>query len=163
MIFRLGVIDRLKYLAERMLGGGALPQLLIVVAIVLIVTLTGGFAAYFYAPAEKSLLDEIWWAFLRLTDPGYLGDDSGGARRVISTALTIAGYVLFMGTLVAIMTQWLFRQMRNLEQGLTPVTFKDHRVILGWTSRTLPVIRELLEYNSRVSSERRIAVLADDI
>ena len=65
-----------------------------------------------------------WWAFLRLTDPGYLGDDEGNWRRVVSTWLTVSGYVLFMGTLIAILTQWLNRTMRALEQGLTPITVR---------------------------------------
>ena len=47
----------------------------------------------------------IWWAFLRLTDPGYLGEDHGVIPRTVSTVLTLAGYVVFLGALVAIMTK----------------------------------------------------------
>ncbi|MCO4320550.1 CASTOR/POLLUX-related putative ion channel [Aliidiomarina quisquiliarum] len=161
-MFRLRLIDRLKYMMERMLDGGPFGQLLLVGAVVAFVALGGGVLAFWFAPAGV-LAEEVWWSFLRLTDPGYLGDDEGLWRRGISTLLTVLGYVLFMGTLVAIMTQWLFRQMRHLEQGHTPITFKSHRVILGWTSRTLPVLRELLEHGKSRGPESRIAVLADDI
>ncbi|CUS49158.1 MAG: K+ transport system NAD-binding component [Idiomarinaceae bacterium HL-53] len=163
MIFKLRFIDRLKYYAERMLSGGAVAQLLFVALIVLLVAVSGGLLAYWVVPSEYRLTDEVWWSFLRLTDPGYLGDDQGLWRRVISTMLTLSGYVLFMGTLVAIMTQWLFRNMRNLEQGQTPVTFKEHHVILGWNSRTLPVIRELLTFSPKRGEGSRIAALAEDI
>lgn len=161
-MFRLRLIDRLKYMMERMLDGGPVGQLLLVGAVVVFIALGGGVLAFWFAPAG-TISEEVWWSFLRLTDPGYLGDDEGLWRRVVSTLLTVLGYVLFMGTLVAIMTQWLFRQMRHLEQGHTPITFKSHRVILGWTSRTLPVLRELLEHGQSRGVESRIAVLADDI
>ncbi|RTE87084.1 MULTISPECIES: hypothetical protein [Gammaproteobacteria] len=163
MIFKLRMIDRLKYYAERMLGGGAIAQLLFVALVVLAVAVSGGLLAYFFVPTEYKLGEEVWWSFLRLTDPGYLGDDEGLWRRVISTALTLFGYVLFMGTLVAIMTQWLYRNMRNLEQGQTPVTLNGHHVILGWNSRSIPVIRELLTFSPKRGSGSRIAALAEDI
>ncbi len=59
---------------------------------------TGGF----WGPREA-----IWWAFLRLTDPGYLDDDEGTTRRLISVIVTVLGYVLFMGSLVAITSSGL--------------------------------------------------------
>lgn len=154
---------QIKFSLERMLGGGALLQLLLAWAIVLLVAVTGGFLAYFLSRGEFGLAEEFWWSFLRLTDPGYLGDDEGMGRRIISTILTVAGYVLFMGTLVAIMTQWLFRQMRNFELGQTPVSFRNHTVLLGWTSRTLPIVRELLSPVIPRDQVNKIAVLADDI
>ena len=92
----------------------------------------------------------IWWAFLRLTDPGYLGDDEGVARRVISTTLTVLGYVLFMGSLVAIMTQWLNQKIRNFESGLTPIVRRNHILILGWTNRTPAIVEELMYSEERV-------------
>ena len=55
----------------------------------------------------------IWWAFRRLTDPGNLGDDEGLFTRVLSSVLTVLGYVLFMGSLIAIMTQWLNAKLRH--------------------------------------------------
>src|SRR5690554_567991 len=137
-------VGRLRYWLERMLGGGALFQLLLAWGVVVTVALIGGFLAFTFAREDAALSEELWWSFLRLTDPGYLGDDEGTSRRVISTVLTVAGYVLFMGTLVAIMTQWLFRQMRQFELGQTPVSFRQHTVVLGWTSRSLPVVNELI-------------------
>lgn len=161
-MFKLRFVDRLKYIMERTLDGGPFGQLLLVVAVVVFVAVAGGLAMYLLTPTD-AMSEEVWWSFLRLTDPGYLGDDHGLWRRVVSVILTILGYVLFMGTLVAIMTQWLTQLMRHLEQGHTPITFASHRVVLGWTSRTLPILRELLEHGEKWGAESRIAVLADDI
>lgn len=55
-----------------------------------------------------------------------------------------------MGTLVAILTRWLIAKMADLERGLTPVTLKNHIVVLGWTSQTLPLLSELLSSSGRM-------------
>ena len=92
----------------------------------------------------------MWWAFLRLTDPGYLGDDQGVLLRTVSTFLTVAGYVVFLGSLVAIMTQWLNATVARLEAGLTPVKRRGHVLIVGWTNRTVPIVADLLQSESRL-------------
>jgi len=139
------LVDRLRYILERQLIKGVHYQLLVVALFIGIISLLGGWLAWPTAEAGVPLADSVWWAFLRLTDPGYLGDDEGTWRRIISTALTIMGYVVFMGTLVAIMTRWLISKMGVLEEGLTPVTISNHVVILGWTNRTIPLVQEIMD------------------
>lgn len=146
--FRL--IDRLKFVVERQLVKGAGFQLLVVAVFIGLISLIGGLLVM---PQGREFEDPgaaIWWAFLRLTDPGYLGDDVGTWQRFVSTLLTISGYVVFMGTLVAILTRWLIAKMADLERGLTPVTLKHHVVVLGWTSQTLPLVSELLVSSGRM-------------
>lgn len=142
-MIRLPLVDRVKFFVERQFVKGAGFQLLVVAALIGLISLTGG-VALLLAGGEVTLPEAIWWAFLRLTDPGYLGDDVGGWRRFVSTLLTLSGYVVFLGALVAIMTQWLIARMREFERGLTPVSLSNHVVIVGWTNRTLPLLRELV-------------------
>ncbi|RUO24389.1 hypothetical protein CWE09_11000 [Aliidiomarina minuta] len=169
-MFQLRVVDRLKYYLERQLAKGALYQLLVVWVLVAIISVIGGLLVMWVREPGQTASEIIWWSFLRLSDPGYLGDDEGMWRRFISTILTVLGYVLFMGTLVAIMTQWLFRKMRTLEQGLTPVALQQHLVILGWNSRTLPIATELMSTRGGAyldikgkKTKPKLAILADDI
>ncbi|PVY76487.1 Trk K+ transport system NAD-binding subunit [Tamilnaduibacter salinus] len=143
-------VDRLKYMIERQFVKGALFQLMVVALVIGLISLVGGLLVLPTAGTFADLGDAIWWAFLRLTDPGYLGDDEGSWRRFVSTLLTVSGYVVFMGTLVAILTRSLFALMTDLERGLTPVTMRHHVVVLGWTSRTLPLVRELMAASGRV-------------
>ncbi|EWH10341.1 ion channel DMI1 [Catenovulum agarivorans DS-2] len=137
-------IDKLKFFVERQLIKGAGYQLFVIVGVIALVSMVGGFLLAPISDHQSNLAEDIWWAFLRLTDPGYLGDDQGAWKRIVSTLLTMCGYVLFMGTLVAIMTRWLIAFMERLEQGLTPVSIQQHIVILGMSSRVTPIIRELL-------------------
>ncbi|RFF32003.1 CASTOR/POLLUX-related putative ion channel [Wenzhouxiangella sediminis] len=142
-MIKLPLVDRLKFIVERQFVKGAGFQLLIVAAVIGLMALVGGIALRL-GGAGESFFDAVWWAFLRMTDPGYLGDDEGAWRRIVSTVLTVSGYVVFLGALVAIMTQWLIARMREFERGLTPVAMRQHVVIVGWTNRTLPLLRELV-------------------
>lgn len=147
---RIPFWNRLKFFLERQFVKGPQYQLLAVAALIGLISLLGGLAVVGTGEPLDETGSAVWWAFLRLTDPGYLGDDVGAWRRVVSTILTVSGYVVFLGALVAILTQWLNAKMRQLEQGLTPVATRGHVVILGWTNRTTPVVRELMLSTGRL-------------
>lgn len=167
----LRFMDRLRFFIERQFARGAFFQLLVVAVFVGLISLTGGLlVAPFEGPFE-SVGEAVWWAFLRLTDPGYLGDDEGTWQRFVSTLLTLSGYVVFLGALVAIMTSWLIRLMRDLERGLTPVSLKNHIAVLGWSSQTAPLIGELMRSSGRMrrflekheARRLKLVILAEDV
>ncbi|MEZ5979294.1 MAG: hypothetical protein R3F34_13870 [Planctomycetota bacterium] len=140
----------IRFRLERWIQGGALNQILFAATLIAGVAITGGLFAWLLSDEFAGPFDAIWWSFLRLTDPGYLGDDEGAVLRTISTAITLCGYVLFMGSLVAIMTSWLTQTLRRLESGLTPISMKGHVVVLGWTNRTPETIAKLLGAQGRL-------------
>lgn len=164
-------LDRLRFGLERLLLRGVGYRLLIAASIVAIVALAGGALVALFAPGSPELGDSVWWAFLRLTDPGYLGDDQGVVRRSVSTLVTLLGYVLFLGLLIAILTQWLNSLISKLESGITPVAVSHHVIILGWTHRTPTIVQELLRTTSRVerflarrgARDLRIVILAENV
>ena len=147
---RLRVRRKILFTLERQLVKGAQYQLLVVAALIGMISIIGGLLVVPTDTPNQSLGEAIWWAFLRLTDPGYLGDDVGNWRRFISTLLTIAGYVVFLGSLVAIITTWMNRKIRHLEQGLTPVTANNHLLILGWSNRTIHIASEIFQSVGRL-------------
>ncbi|QSP95185.1 ion channel DMI1 [Marinobacter salinisoli] len=146
----LRLLDRIKFVLERQLVKGAGFQLLVVALFIALISLVGGLLVLPVGETFEHAGAAIWWAFLRLTDPGYLGDDVGSWQRVVSTLLTISGYVVFMGTLVAILTRWLIAKMADLERGLTPVTLKNHLVVLGLSRQSQPLVSELLASSGRM-------------
>src|SRR5690554_166707 len=164
------VVDRLKFIVERQLVKGAGFQLLVVGFFIGLISLIGGMLVVPQGGEFDDPGSAVWWAFLRLTDPGYLGDDVGAWQRVVSTLLTVLGYVVFMGTLVAILTRWLIAKMEELERGLTPVTLKNHFVVLGWTAQTPPLVAELFGSTGRMqrflekhdTQKLRLVVLAEE-
>lgn len=150
---------------------GIRTRLLFVAGVIVLIAVAGGLAAWMFSDQFGGVSEAIWWAFLRLTDPGYLGDDSGVFVRTLSTIITVLGYVVFLGSLVAILTQWLNETMRHLERGLTPVAVSDHILILGWTNRTATIVRELVMSEGRVrrfirrsgARKLRIVILMDEV
>jgi len=165
------LLDAPRFLLERWIQKGLWNQMLLMIALVGLVAVLGGLAAWTVTDAFAHPLDAVWWSFLRLTDPGYLGDDEGVALRAVSTVVTVLGYVLFMGSLIAIMTQWLAATLRQLESGRSPIRMKDHIVVLGWTNRTPEIVARLLGAKGRLerflaehsASRLRIVVLSDRV
>lgn len=148
MIARL--MGKIQFRLERYLLKGALYQLLFIAFLIVLVAVIGGIIVYIGSDSFSTIFEAVWWGFLRLSDPGYLGDDEGILLRTVSTAITVLGYVLFMGALVAIMTQWLHRTMRTFESGVSEITLENHILILGWTNRTKTIVKELLVTQGRV-------------
>jgi hypothetical protein len=140
----------LRFQLERWIQRGAFHQLLFVAVLIAAISVIGGLVAWIGTDQFGSPLEGIWWSFLRLTDPGYLGDDEGALLRFVSTVVTVLGYVLFMGSLIAIMTQWLSQTLRRFESGLAPISMRKHVVVLGWTDRTSELIRQLLGARGRM-------------
>lgn len=140
----------LRYELERFLLRGAMSRLLLVSVMILWIAALGGVLAFAFTDQFDSLAAAIWWAFLRLTDPGYLGDDEGLFLRTVSTAVTVLGYVIFLGALVAIMTQWFHQTMKLLSSGTTPLVRKNHILVIGATNRTSTILRELFQSSGRV-------------
>lgn len=163
--------NRFKFTLEKLLLRGARYQLLLIAIVIAGVSLTAGYLVYTGTGVFGAFSDAAWWAFLRLSDPGYLGDDEGLFLQVVSTVVTVLGYVLFLGALIAIMTQWLHGTMRRLELGLTPISQNDHILILGWTNRTKALVQELLSSEGKVKRFLRrigarrlhIVILAEEV
>lgn len=140
---------RLYYWLENGMLRGITIHLLFVLAIIVGISLVAGGIVY-PGHAFDSYWDAVWWAFLRLSDPGYLGEDYGIVRRTTSLIVTILGYVLFLGALVAILTNWLNRSMARLQQGRSAVVERDHFVILGWSKHVPAIVREFALSQERV-------------
>ncbi len=163
--------NRVKFRLERLLLRGTHYRLLIIAALIGLISVIGGAVAHGAGGGFGGLGEAVWWAFLRLTDPGYLGDDVGTLRRTVSTVLTVLGYVVFLGALIAIMTQWLNETLRRLESGLTPIVVADHVLILGWAESTPTIVHELLQSEGRIhrflrrrrTRALRIVILADEV
>lgn len=155
--------NRLQYVLESMLISGTLARLAVAAGLIALTAVIMGLLGFFVALGSdqsfRSVFEAIWWAFLRLSDPGYLGDDEGFLLRVVSTLVTVAGYVLFLGVLVAILTQGLNERIHKIELGLTPVSVRNHVIFLGWSSRTPVIVRTLLASKHRLGRFlRRVGV-----
>ena len=161
----------IRFTIERWLLRGLHYRLMFAAAIIVFVSILAGLVVVLLDPGFEDTGAAVWWSFLRLSDPGYLGDDEGVVSVTVSTVVTVLGYVLFLGLLVAILTQWMNSLILRVESGTTRVAFKNHILILGWNHRTPSIVLELLETGGRVSRflkdtgahQLRIVILAEHV
>lgn len=159
------LLQRFYYLTETLLIRSAGYQLLLVALVIALLSVVGGMVVHLTKTGTSGEASEaVWWAFLRLTDPGYLGDDHGLIPRLVSTFLTISGYVLFLGALVAIMTNWLDRLMAFLASGRSPIFERGHILVIGWSEHMHALVEDLVHtYHRGVDKDGvpAIAILCD--
>ena len=108
----------LRFTFERWLLRGLHYRLFFAAAIVAFVAISAGALVLMLDPNFEEPGEAVWWSFLRLTDPGYLGDDEGVVSRSISTVVTVLGYIVFLGLLIAILTQWMNALILRVESGI---------------------------------------------
>jgi len=146
--------NRIQFIVERLLLSGTFARLAVGAVFITLVALGMGALGFLVAHGTdqsfRNPAEAVWWAFLRLTDSGYLGDDQGTGLRIVSTLVTVAGTVLFLGVLVAVLTQGLNEWIRKLEMGLTPINAQHHIIVLGWSSRLPGLVRNMLESEQRL-------------
>ena len=82
-------MQRLRFTLERLLLRGVQYRLLAAAVIIGSVAVVAGVLVRLLDPQFEEMSGAVWWAFLRLTDPGYLGDDEGTLSRSVSTAVTV--------------------------------------------------------------------------
>jgi len=144
---------RLRFHVENLLLRGTLYQVTFLVAILAGLAGVAALVVYtFDRPAHAHFWGALWWAFLRLTDTGYLGEDRGLLDRTVSTVLTFSGDIVFLGALVAILTTGFDRALKTLSSGRGRVLTEDHMIILASTSDIAVVAEELLSAHQRVRS-----------
>ena len=119
------------YELERVWARGPMIQICLLLLLLCCLALAGGCLIHLIYPIQGDLGQSIWWAFLHLTDTGYMGGDKDSFERIVSIVLTLTGALLFVGGVVAILTNWLDRQMARLAAGLTPVAEEGHLLLLG--------------------------------
>lgn len=154
------MLRSLRYLLERLLLQGSLALIVVLVLYQALLAFVGGAIAYtFDHPDFPEYPKAVWWAVLRLSDTGYLGDEVADVRvRALSIVLSILGMSATVGGIVAIATQKLNVALSSWGSATVPVPFSGHTVLLGWTDRTLRLVLNFVE-----SSQGRIVLLVPDV
>ncbi len=153
------IVFRLLYRLERLLARGPLLQIAGLVAVLVILAFFGGLVV-FVSPTKfhGQLLAGIWWSFLHLTDTGYMGEDNEPLTRVVAIFLTFSGAILFLGGVIAILTNALDRLLASLAKGSTRVVEDGHLLIIGWNPGVTVLIEELFN-SAALAGNRQLPTL----
>jgi len=142
--------NRIVFQLEQLLMRGPIARFAFVLALLLLLAISAGILIRLLVPGFETVGDSIWWAFEHVLVPEYVDGDDGVIKRTVATILIIIGSILFAGAVIAILVQWLDDTTTRLEMGLTPIRLGAHLVVLGWTSRTTNILKEVMASQGRV-------------
>lgn len=104
-----------------------------------------------------NFLDDIWYTWLQLTDPGNMNQDNLAPTWLkITTIMSGVVGVIILSMLIAFITTTLEKVFYNFRKGRGKVLEEDFTLILGWNERVVDIIRELMLANE---SEKDAAVV----
>lgn len=107
---------------------------------------------------SAGFVESFWLALNSAMDPGGVYE-IGWAYRFVMLGVSIFG-ILIVGTLIGVLTAGIDAVITELKRGRSVVDVADHTLILGWSSKTVDAVKELIIANE---SRKRpvITVLAD--
>ncbi len=144
--FKNSIVFRL----EQFMMHGTLARFAFALILLVLLALIASILIRLLVPGFESLGDVLWWTVEHLVVPEYTDSDESVVIRVIATALIILGSMLFSGAVIAILVEWVDAATTRMEQGLTPVALESHIVLLGLTSRTPTMLKEIMVSQRRV-------------
>jgi ion channel POLLUX/CASTOR len=109
--------------------------------------------------APLSFFEAAWQSLMRTLAPGNLSKDNGWAFRFLMLVVTLGG-IFVVSTLIGILNNGIRKQLENLRKGHSMVIEKNHTLILGWSSKIFPIIRELITANEHRRNPR-IVILSE--
>jgi voltage-gated potassium channel Kch len=165
---RVTLSDRLRYRFDTAVSRG--PSVLVlwvlIAALGIVVVLGALTVAFQLSPAQDgkapTTVQQFWTVFLHFVDNGNISGDTlaGGWRYVlVMLTITVVG-IFFSGALTGIITNGLAARLDAMRKGRSLVVERDHTVILGWSSQTVPILEELVLEASE-GARVTVAILAD--
>ncbi|UOB08721.1 NAD-binding protein [Streptomyces sp. HP-A2021] len=153
--------DRARYWFDSTLARGA-PALVGWMALLCLAIVVPASAVLVWTDPEAPAavadrLAEVW----RLTGETLrLGGATGAPLRVTMSVLLALVALLYVSTLVGLITTALTERLTELRRGRSTVLEQEHVVVLGWSEQVFTVVSELVAANA---NQRRaaVAVLAD--
>eukprot|EP01012_Entosiphon_sulcatum_P028750 TRINITY_DN3486_c0_g1_i1.p1 TRINITY_DN3486_c0_g1~~TRINITY_DN3486_c0_g1_i1.p1 ORF type:complete len:1047 (-),score=166.69 TRINITY_DN3486_c0_g1_i1:35-3175(-) len=96
---------------------------------------------YFVVKGD-SLGASLWSAWLFIIDTGALGDESEMGGAAVALMQTIGGMLVF-ALVIGITSDAISEKFDSLKMGKAMVMETNHSLILGWSDKTIPYIKEI--------------------
>lgn len=139
--------DRLRYAFDNVMSKGIVALIawlaLISVTVVLVVSLSVWFAQM----SSEASLGEQFWVYLADTVGAKALTDRPWTHRLPQLVVTYTG-VFVTGALIGILTAGMNNRFSDLRKGRSRIIETGHTVLLGWTPKVVPMIRELVIANA---------------
>ncbi len=159
--------QRLRYWFDGVMakGTGALIGLLALVTVAFIFVIAAIVQIFQLFPTENDVTtpldfaEVVWGNLLRAMDAGTMSGDVGWGFRTLMLIVTLFG-VLMLASLIGIISGAFDARLAELRKGRSKVLEQDHTLILGWSSKIVPIVSEICIAN-RSRKRSSIVILAD--
>ena len=95
---------------------------------------------------ELTFGEALWANLMRTLDPGTMGEDVGWPLRVASLTATLGG-ILIISSLFATFSHGIRERATRLKRQQSRVIASDHVLVLGWSPKLFPLVRQLFLVN----------------
>ena len=161
---KISFSEKLRYKFDNLMsrGPGAMILLLGIMSL-LVVVIAGTVIALFQVTPDggepMGFWEGTWQSLMRALDSGAVGADAGWQFRTIAFIVTLGG-IFILSTLIGVLGSGIESKLEELRKGRSFVIEQNHTLILGWSSKIITIISELLIANENQKNPR-IVILAD--
>ena len=155
------LVDRIRYAFDNSLSRGTFPLIgwLAVASVILVIVSAAVLSLLQVSPVNR-FVDLVWLLTLHTLGKSVPNSDGAGWLYLILMLLIGYGGVFITGTLIAVLTEMVRNKIADLRQGRSRVIESGHTVLLGWSSHTLVILRELVA--AKASDTRSCVVILAD-
>ena len=140
-----GLTERLGYHLDNLLTWHPVAKLGALALLSALVMVGGGAFIWLLVP-DLPGEESVWNSYTYLVDPGTHVAVEGWGHRIVGVLVTLAG-LLFFALLIGLVSDGLGERMDELRRGRSRVLEEGHVLVLGWSDKVLPLIRELAVAN----------------
>lgn len=144
--------QRLHYRFDNIMSRGAIALIgwlgiasIVLITVAGIIVVTAGLQQE-DDPGTPNFIEATWQSLMRTLDPGTMGGDTGWGFRIVMLGVTIGG-IFVVSILIGVITSGIESKLETMRKGRSFVVEKNHTLILGWSSKILPIISELIIAN----------------
>jgi len=147
---RRRIVLRVRYVFDNLMARGLWPlvSMLVLVTVGLVFVVSVVAVSVNLNPQGENLTwGELFWrSILRALDGGTMAGDTGTGYRAAMFLVTVFGIIL-VASITGIVSNSLAESLERLRRGKSLVLETNHTVILGWNSKAVPIISELVIAN----------------
>jgi hypothetical protein len=146
------ILDKILRVVDRTVSGTIGKQLLffLFIAVAVFILLLMVSILLFPAQSPEQTFDFKFWTILfNLIDPGGYENINGFERWLIFIT-NLCGMVLFVGVLVALLTNTIYQRIDRVKNGEVYYDFSGHVVVIGFDNICKGLVKQLAEQNEVV-------------
>eukprot|EP00898_Chlorokybus_atmophyticus_P009015 jgi/Chlat1/9114/Chrsp97S09277 len=139
--------DKLYYTLDKMYSSSPYNRILLLLLVTCTLVFAGAWAYFTSGAGAVSVPEALWNAWLFLADPGTQSEvEANPKMRVVAFVLTVLGMLNF-AVLIGLVGEAINAKVQQLDAGFSDVVETGHTLILGWSSKIIPLVKELCVAN----------------